>query len=100
MHVVQPYPARAKPSSSRGSSRPAPRRYAVTARDPGARLVLTVGGTVSPRATALRASRPAATMTVGFEVFVQLVMAAMATEPPAISTERPSASTWTAGYGV
>ena len=38
---------------------------AVTTRDPGARLVLTVGPTVRPRATALRASSPAPTMTVG-----------------------------------
>ena len=56
-----------------------------------------MGGTVSPRATAFRASSPAATMTVGLEVFVQLVIAAMATEPVAISTERPAASTRTAG---
>src|SRR5664279_410449 len=97
MHVVQPYPATAKPSSSRDSSRPAPRRYSVTAREPGARLVLTVGGTVRPRATAFRASRPAATMTVGLDVLVQLVMAAMATEPVETSTERPAASTRTVG---
>ena len=53
----------------------------MTAREPGARLVLTVGPTVRPRATALRASRPAPTITVGLEVLVQLVMAAMATDP-------------------
>jgi hypothetical protein len=37
-------------------------------------------------------------MTVGLDVFVQLVMAAIATEPLAISTERPAASTRTVGY--
>ena len=60
---------------------PAASRYAVTAFDPGASEVLTVGPTVSPRATALRASRPAPTMTVGLEVFVHDVIAAMATDP-------------------
>ena len=63
----------------------------------GASEVFTVGGTVSPFATAFRARSPAATMTVGFDVFVQLVMAAIATEPDEISTERPAASTLTAG---
>ena len=42
---------------------------------------MTVGGTRSPRATAFRASSPAPTMTVGFEVLVQDVIAAIATEP-------------------
>src|ERR1035437_5636576 len=97
MQVVQPYPARAKPSFSSGSSKPAPRRYSVTAFEPGARLVLTVGGTASPRATALRASNPAATMTVGLDVLVQLVIAAMATEPFEMPTVRPAASTGTLG---
>jgi len=36
-------------------------------------------------------------MTVGFEVFVQLVMAAMATEPLLSEASRPSASTCTMG---
>jgi hypothetical protein len=53
----------------------------VTARDPGASEVLTVGATRSPRAMALRASRPAPTMTVGLDVFVHDVIAAIATEP-------------------
>ena len=48
---------------------------------PGARLHLTQGLAVSPRSTAFFASRPAATMTDGFDVFVQLVMAAMTIEP-------------------
>src|SRR5258707_648912 len=50
-------------------------------REPGARLVFTVGWRDRPRATARFASRPAATITEGFEVLVQLVMAAIATEP-------------------
>ena len=40
-----------------------------------------MGETRSPRATALRASSPAPTITVGFEVLVHEVIAAMATDP-------------------
>ena len=53
----------------------------MTISEPGARLVLTHGFTVSPRSTALRASRPAPIMTLGFEVLVQLVIAAITTAP-------------------
>ena len=67
----------------------------MTAREPGARLVLTVGATVRPRATALRASSPAPTITVGLEVLVQLVMAAMATDPVRMVVDAPSAVTVT-----
>jgi hypothetical protein len=42
---------------------------------------LTVGPTRRPRATAFLASRPAPTMTVGLEVFVHEVIAAIATDP-------------------
>ena len=35
----------------------------------------------SPRSTAFRASRPAPTITDGFDVFVQLVIAAITTSP-------------------
>ena len=45
---------------------------------------MTVGETRRPRSTARLASKPAATMTEGFEVLVQLVMAAIATEPSVI----------------
>jgi hypothetical protein len=69
----------------------------VTAFDPGASEVLTVGDTVSPRATAFLASSPAPTMTVGFDVFVHDVIAAMATEPVRISARAPSISTSTDG---
>src|SRR4051812_50139523 len=53
----------------------------MTTREPGARLVLTHGFVCMPRSTAFLASSPAATISIGLEVFVQLVMAAMATEP-------------------
>ena len=48
---------------------------------PGARELLTYAGTCSPRSTAFFASSPAASMTLGLDVLVQLVMAAMTTEP-------------------
>ena len=53
----------------------------MTTREPGARLVLTCGAALRPRATALRASSPAATMTDGFDVFVHEVIAAITTSP-------------------
>ena len=51
----------------------------MTTRDPGASEVFTHGLDRSPRATAFWASSPAASITCGFEVFVQLVMAAITT---------------------
>ena len=56
-------------------------RYSVTTFEPGARLVFTHGLRVSPRSTAFFASSPAPIITLGFEVFVQLVMAAITTAP-------------------
>ena len=53
----------------------------MTTREPGAREVLTQGLDFRPRAFAFFASRPAATITAGFEVFVQLVIAAINTAP-------------------
>src|SRR5439155_1122575 len=55
--------------------------YRVTTREPGAIVVFTYGFTVRPRSTAFFASRPAAIITDGFEVFVHEVIAAMTTEP-------------------
>src|SRR5437867_10830392 len=81
MHVVQPYPTRLNPSSSRYGVNPALFRYSVTTFDPGARLVFTHGWRDRPRSTAFFASRPAPIITLGFDVFVQLVMAAITTEP-------------------
>ena len=61
--------------------RPAASRYSVTTFDPGARLLFTHGLRIRPRSTAFFATRPAPIMTLGFEVFVQLVIAAITTAP-------------------
>src|SRR5207302_11143110 len=74
MQVVQPKPIRLKPSLSRSFCRPDLSRYSATTWLPGASEVLTQGFTVSPRAAALRASRPAPIITLGFEVLVQDVI--------------------------
>src|SRR5688572_19155163 len=81
MQVVQPYPTRLKPSSSRYPVRPAALRYSVTTLEPGARLLFTHGLRLNPLSTAFLARRPAPIITLGFDVFVQLVMAAMTTAP-------------------
>ena len=81
MHVVHPNPTSENPSLSRYGVSPAASRYSVTTREPGASDVFTHGFVSSPASTAFFASRPAATITDGFEVFVQLVIAAMTTEP-------------------
>ena len=76
--------------------RPAASRYCVTTFEPGARLDFTHGRRVRPRSTAFFASRPAATITCGFDVFVQLVMAAMTTAPWSRGKRSPSSSHQTA----
>ncbi|MNZ91580.1 hypothetical protein D3C78_1105690 [compost metagenome] len=81
MQVVQPKPTRLKPIASRSFCRPDLSRYSATTCDPGASEVFTHGLDFSPLATALRARRPAAMRTEGLEVFVQEVMAAIATSP-------------------
>src|SRR6201996_1554401 len=53
----------------------------MTTREPGASEVLTHGGTVRPFSTAFLARMPAAIITEGLDVLVQLVMAAMTMEP-------------------
>ena len=53
----------------------------MTTCEPGARTVFTHGLLVRPRSTAFLASRPAAIITDGFDVLVQLVIAAMTTAP-------------------
>src|ERR687888_314908 len=53
----------------------------MTTLEPGASEVFTHGLARMPRWTALRASRPAASITDGLEVLVQLVMAAITTWP-------------------
>ena len=74
--------ARSRAARAAPSARP-PRGSRSRPSSPGASDVLTVGADRSPRATAFRASSPAPTMTVGFEVFVHDVIAAIATEPGA-----------------
>src|SRR5215469_6397389 len=81
MQVVQPNATRLKPSLSRSACRPDLLRYSATTCEPGASEVLTQGLAVSPLATALRAKSPAPIMTLGFEVLVQEVMAAITTSP-------------------
>ena len=53
----------------------------MTTVEPGASEVFTHGLTSRPRSTALRANRPAASITDGLEVLVQLVIAAITTRP-------------------
>ena len=60
----------------------------MTTFEPGASEVLTHGFERSPRATALRARIPAPIITDGFEVFVQLVIAAITTWPWSSSKSR------------
>src|SRR3954469_15515280 len=67
----------------------------MTTLEPGASDVLTHGLTSRPRCTALRARRPAPIITSGFEVLVQLVMAAMTTSPWSRWNVSPSTVTGT-----
>src|SRR5688500_8979372 len=55
-------------------------------------LVLTQGRTLSPRSTAFFASSPAPTITLGFDVFVHDVIAAITTVPSPISASTPASS--------
>src|SRR5919109_1669338 len=64
----------------------------MTTLEPGAREVFTHGLAARPRSTALRASRPAASITDGLEVLVQLVIAAITTWPWSRSKAVPSDS--------
>ena len=65
----------------------------MTTFEPGARLVFTHGLRSRPRSAAFFASRPAAIITDGFDVFVQLVIAAITTDPWFSSRLFPSS--WT-----
>src|SRR5262245_31840646 len=62
----------------------------MTTFDPGASVVLTQGLRVRPASTALRASKAAPTITKGFEVLVQDVIAAITTEPWSTLVSVPS----------
>src|SRR5215468_12284387 len=90
MQVVQPYPTRLNPSLSRSFCRPDFDRYSPTTFEPGASDVLTHGFTVRPLATALRASKPAPTITLGLDVLVHDVIAAITTSPCPRSCLRPA----------
>src|SRR5580658_3682859 len=81
MQVVQPKPTRLKPSLSSDFCRPDSSRYSATTWLPGASDVFTQGLVVRPLAAALRATRPAAIITLGLDVLVQEVIAAMTTSP-------------------
>src|SRR6478609_12142273 len=74
---------------------PAAFKYWVTTLEPGARLVLTHGLTLSPLATAFFASSPAPSMTYGFEVLVHDVIAAITTDPCPTSKFAPSSEVFT-----
>src|SRR5262249_4810218 len=93
MQVVQPKPTRLNPSLSRSFCSPDLSRYSATTCEPGASDVFTHGLTVSPFCAALRASRPAPIITLGFDVLVHEVMAAMTTSPWPRSWLRPATGT-------
>ena len=65
----------------------------MTTFEPGAMLVFTQGALFRPRSTAFLARSPAPTITEGFDVFVQLVMAVMTTVPSPTSYPAPSTAT-------
>src|SRR4029079_14969839 len=81
MQVVQPKPIRLKPTLSRSFCSPELARYSATTWLPGASEVFTHGFAVRPRAAALRANRPAPISTLGWEVLVHEVIAAITTSP-------------------
>jgi hypothetical protein len=81
IQVVQPKPTRLNPTLSRSPCNPELARYSATTWLPGASEVLTQGFAFRPLAAALRASSPAPIKTLGFEVLVQEVIAAITTSP-------------------
>src|SRR4051794_38479342 len=81
MQVVQPKPTRLKPTLSRSPCNPELARYSATTGLPGASEVLTQGFAVKPLAAALRARSPAPIRTLGLEVLVHEVIAAITTSP-------------------
>src|ERR1700742_5384621 len=90
MQVVQPNPTRLKPTLSRSACRPELARYSATTWLPGASDVFTQGLALRPFFAALRASRPAPISTLGLDVLVQEVIAAITTSPWPRSKLRPS----------
>src|SRR5260370_36561353 len=88
--VVQPNATRLRRSLSRSACKPDLLRYSATTCEPGASEVLTQGLTVKPLAAALRARSPAPIMTLGFDVLVHDVIAAITTSPWPSAWLRPS----------
>ena len=72
----------------------------MTTVEPGASEVFTQGLLSRPRSTAFFASSPAPTITVGFDVFVQLVIAAITTRPWSSSVSVPSSSVTVTGSAL
>src|SRR6202022_3924021 len=81
MQGGHPNPIKLKPALSRSSCSPEFERYSATTWLPGASDVLTQGFAVRPLATALRARSPAPISTLGLEVLVHEVIAAITTSP-------------------
>jgi hypothetical protein len=82
---MHPNPDKKNPNYSSDFNIPDYVKYFETTFDPGERDVLTTGETFNPLATAFLAKTAAANITFGFEVFVQLVIAAISNEPCLIS---------------
>src|SRR4051794_37989003 len=72
----------------------------MTTFEPGASVVLTHGLRCRPFSTAFFASSAAPTMTDGLDVFVQDVIAAIATAPWSISQSVPSDKVMRVGFEV
>ena len=79
---------------------PACSRYSVTTVEPGASEVFTQGLALEPRSTAFFANSPAPTITVGLDVLVQLVIAAITTRPWSSCVSVPSSSVTVTGSAV
>src|SRR4029079_131930 len=94
MQVVQPKPIRLKPTLSSSVCSPELVRYSATTWLPGASEVFTHGLAFRPLAAALRAKRPAPISTLGLEVLVQEVIAAITASPWPRSELRCSPAQW------
>ena len=85
MQVVHPYTTKLKPNLSKWTFKPAFSKQSVTTWDPGARDVLTQGFVDKPFSIAFLARSPAPIKTLGLDVFVQDVIAAITISPSFIS---------------
>lgn len=81
MHVIHPNPDKKNPSYSKGLIISDYFKYFSTTLEPGERDVLITGETFNPLAIAFLARTAEANITLAFDVFVQLVIAAITTEP-------------------